>query len=49
MGLFDFFKKTPPTHQEKVNMAYRGYKPELVEIMFPGKQIQASKNRYGKK
>lgn len=42
MGLFDFFKKTPPTHQEKVNMAYRGYKPELVEIMFPGKQIQAS-------
>ena len=42
MGLFDFFKKTPPTHQEKVNMAYRGYKPELVEIMFPGKQVQAS-------
>ena len=22
MGLFDFFKKTQPTHQEKVNMAY---------------------------
>lgn len=42
MGLFNFFKKTPPTHQEKVNMAYRCYKPEFVEVIFPGKQIQAS-------
>lgn len=42
MGLFDFFKKKPPTHYEKVDMAYRCYKPEMVGTVFPGGKQQAS-------
>ncbi len=41
MGLFNFFKKSLPTHQDKVNAAYRCFKPELVEMIFPGEQKQA--------
>ena len=29
MGLFDIFKKKPPTHEEKVALAHRCYKPEM--------------------
>ena len=42
MGLFDIFKKKPPTHEEKVDLAYRCYKPEMVEMVFPGGKKQAS-------
>ena len=43
MGLFDFFKKKPPTHEEKVDLAYRCYKPEMVGMVFPGGKRQASR------
>lgn len=43
MGLFDSFKKKPPTHEEKVALAYRCYKPDKVEMIFPGKKEQADK------
>lgn len=42
MGLFDIFKKKPPTHEEKVDLAYRCYKPEKVGLVFPGGKKQAS-------
>lgn len=42
MGLFDIFKKKPPTHEEKVDLAYRCYKPEMVGMVFPGGKKQAS-------
>jgi len=42
VGLFDIFKKKPPSHQEKVNLAYSCYKQEMVGMIFPGKQVQAS-------
>ena len=41
MGLFNFFKKKPLTHDEKVDMAYRCYKPEMVRTVFPGGKQQA--------
>ena len=37
MGLFDRFKAKKPTHAEKVNLAYKCYKADLVEAVFPGK------------
>lgn len=43
MGLFDIFKKKLPTHSEKVDLAYRCYKPEIVEMIYPGRQVQAGK------
>lgn len=42
MGLFDIFRKKPPTHEEKVDLAYRCYKPEMVDMVFPGGKKQAS-------
>lgn len=42
MGLFDLFKKKPPTHEEKVALAYRCYKPEMVNKVFPGGTKQVS-------
>ena len=42
MGLFDIFRKKPPTHEEKVDMAYRCYKQEMVGTIFPGGRQQAS-------
>lgn len=42
MGLFDIFKKKPPTHEEKVALAHRCYKPEMVNLFFPGKTKQVS-------
>lgn len=42
MGLFDIFKKKPPTHEEKVVLAHRCYKPELVSMVFPGGTQQVS-------
>lgn len=42
MGFFDFFKKKPPTHEEKVELAYRCYKSEMVGLVFPGGKNQAS-------
>lgn len=42
MGLFDIFKKKPPTHEKKVDLAYRCYKKELVGTVFPGGKNQAS-------
>lgn len=42
MGLFDIFKKTPPTHEEKVDLAYRCYKQEMVSAIFPSGKQQVS-------
>lgn len=42
MGLFDIFRKKLPTHEEKVDMAYRCYKQEMVGTIFPGGKQQAS-------
>ena len=41
MGLFDIFKKKLPTHSEKVDLAYRCYKPEMVGMIYPGGKAQA--------
>ena len=43
MGLFDIFKKKQPTHSEKVDLAYRCYKPEMVGMIYPGGKAQAEK------
>lgn len=37
-----FFKKKPPTHEEKVALAHRCYKPEMVDMVFPGRTKQVS-------
>lgn len=42
MGLFDIFKKKPLTHEEKVDLAYRCYKPDMVGMVFHGGKRQAS-------
>ncbi len=42
MGLFDIFKKKPPTHEEKVALAHRCYKPDMVDMVFPGRTKQVS-------
>lgn len=42
MGLFDIFKKKPPTHEEKVALAHRCYKPEMVDMVYPGGTQQVS-------
>lgn len=42
MGLFDLFKKKPPTHEERVALAHRCYKPEMVSMVFPGGTKQVS-------
>ncbi len=42
MGLFDIFKKKPPTHTEKVDLAYRCYNQNMVGTVFPGGRNQAS-------
>ena len=42
MGLFDLFKKKSPTHEEKVALAYKCYKPEMVSMVFPGGTKQVS-------
>ncbi len=41
MGLFDIFKKKEPSHSEKVDLAYRCYKPEMVGMIYPGGKSQA--------
>ena len=43
MGLFDRFKSKKPTHMDKVNLAYKCYKADLVEAVFPGKEAQADR------
>ena len=43
MGLFDRFKAKKPTHTEKVGLAYKCYKADLVESVFPGKEAQADR------
>ena len=43
MGFFDFLKKKGPSHDEKVEMAYRCYKADMVGMIFPGGKKQASK------
>lgn len=42
MGLFDKFKKKEPSHEEKVDLAYRGYNADMVRMIFPGGKKQAS-------
>ena len=42
MGLFDLFKKKPPTHEEKVALAHRCYKPEMRSMVFPEGTKQVS-------
>ena len=41
MGLFDAFKKKTSSHSEKVALAYKCYKAEMVGMIFPGGQTQA--------
>ena len=41
MGLFDFFKDNH--HNKKVGLAYKCYKPEMVDMVFPGGKEQASR------
>lgn len=43
MGLFDVFQKKPPTHEEKLDLAYRYYKPDMVGMVFPGGKRQVNK------
>lgn len=43
MGFFDFLKKKGPSHEEKVELAYRCYKADMVGLVFPGGKNQASK------
>ena len=43
MGFFDFLKKKGPSHEEKVELAYRCYKADMVGMIFPGGKNQASK------
>ena len=43
MGFFDFLKKKGPSHEEKVELAYRCYKTDMVGMIFPGGKEQASK------
>lgn len=43
MGLFDVLKKKMPTYSEKVDSAYRCYKPEMVEMIYPGGKVQAGR------
>jgi len=38
MGLF---KKKLPSHEEKLSLAYRAFKQDMVEMIFPGKKQQA--------
>lgn len=38
MGLFT---KKLPSHEEKLSLAYRGFKQDMVEMIFPGKKQQA--------
>lgn len=38
MGLFT---KKLPSHEEKLSLAYRGFKQDMVEMIFPGKKEQA--------
>lgn len=42
MSFFDAFKKKAPSHSEKVALAYKCYKAEMVGMVFPGGQRQAS-------
>ena len=43
MGLFASFKKKEPSHSEKLNLAYRCYRPEMVGMIFPGGKEQANR------
>lgn len=40
--MFDLFKKKSPTHEEKVALAHKCYKPEMVSMVFPGGTKQVS-------
>ena len=42
MGLSNLFKRKPPTHEEKVELAYQCYRPEMVDMLLPGGIKQAS-------
>ncbi len=41
MGFFDFFKKKPLTHWDKLSAAYKAYRAEYVDMIFPGGINQA--------
>ena len=43
MGIFDFFKKKVPSHSEKLDWAYRCFKPDAVGMVFPGGKEQAER------
>ena len=43
MALFDIFKKKGPPHEEKLDVVYRAFKPEAVDMVFPGGKQQASR------
>lgn len=41
MGLFDFFKNTK-THEQKLDLAYRCFKPDMVGVVFVNEKKQAN-------
>ena len=41
MGIMNLFKKKSPSHEEKVAAAYKCFKADMVEMVFPGKHKQA--------
>lgn len=41
MGLFDLFKNTK-THEQKLDLAYRCFKPDMVEVVFVNEKKQAN-------
>ena len=43
MGLFKFLRKKGPSHDDKLRIAYRCFKPEAVESIFPGGIKQADR------
>lgn len=43
MGILNFFKKKEPSHSEKVSIAYRCYKADMVDMIFPDGIRQADK------
>lgn len=43
MGLFSLFKSRKSTHEKKVLKAYQCFKPDMVELIYPGKVHQADK------
>lgn len=42
MALFDFIKRKPSTHEEKINAAYQRFNESMIGAIFPKGKVQAS-------